>query len=653
MEIEKLYGPTNVIVTLSSKKLSIKRRLSQSKLPADNIPKRKKGLNDISSLNSINQQTSVEEEEEEEEEEENENLSTRQQHWPCHTKVLFNESPYFASLFSENFSETNASIAYLPSSIIDSSALNHVLKYMYTHQIYKPKELKELCDMYSAADYLGMDELCVQITKLMMETVHNCNCYCNQCQCNVSQLFPFCRMRAIELQDEKMAIMTQKIITILANDPEKTLSTFWASRHMAHLLIQLPQDVSQALSLKVLHRVNKSNAIESLYACFSTSNALSIKDPLLSWTKPLHATLTSVQSCSTKIIASHFDFFCREYPALLSCIDGITYSFDFLEYLLLYILEDQMDYSNVGILYQGIVCDLMSRHAVQYNDQVKHILNVAKVMILHYIIRRLGDIRQQGGLDNLEKSVLKQLADEINVRPKSLISSDHPLFHRGLFSFLLPSIPTLHPSTSTQTNRLSRYSSRSTTNTTTHTTYTTQRHLSLPSRITSHSVNNSYSTPSFTSHLTRLLKKLGSYHSSRLQVTQTPSIFPNRTLSTSTTRTTASTSSWSHVKLEKHTKRKAISFSPIVKQKTSLKNRQVSAPMIGLHRRVQLIRRPILTVGTVAYVGCVNFAEGIWVGVELDRRVGKNDGSVDGFRYFASSPNRGVFVRPEDIALVV
>ncbi|OAD01971.1 hypothetical protein MUCCIDRAFT_144322 [Mucor lusitanicus CBS 277.49] len=72
-----------------------------------------------------------------------------------------------------------------------------------------------------------------------------------------------------------------------------------------------------------------------------------------------------------------------------------------------------------------------------------------------------------------------------------------------------------------------------------------------------------------------------------------------------------------------------------------------------MHKRVQLTRRPTLTVGTVEFIGHVEFADGVWIGVELDRRVGKNDGSVDGHRYFTSSPNRGVFVRPEDISLVV
>lgn len=43
--------------------------------------------------------------------------------------------------------------------------------------------------------------------------------------------------------------------------------------------------------------------------------------------------------------------------------------------------------------------------------------------------------------------------------------------------------------------------------------------------------------------------------------------------------------------------------------------------------------------GTVRYVGNTRFGTGTWVGVELKRGVGLNDGAVGGVRYFACPAN--------------
>ncbi|XP_069779442.1 dynactin subunit 1-like isoform X2 [Narcine bancroftii] len=56
--------------------------------------------------------------------------------------------------------------------------------------------------------------------------------------------------------------------------------------------------------------------------------------------------------------------------------------------------------------------------------------------------------------------------------------------------------------------------------------------------------------------------------------------------------------------------------------------------------------------GTVAYVGATMFASGKWVGVILDDAKGKNDGTVQGKRYFTCEDNRGIFVRQSQIQLV-
>ncbi|XP_071144452.1 kinesin-like protein KIF13A [Mytilus edulis] len=55
--------------------------------------------------------------------------------------------------------------------------------------------------------------------------------------------------------------------------------------------------------------------------------------------------------------------------------------------------------------------------------------------------------------------------------------------------------------------------------------------------------------------------------------------------------------------------------------------------------------------GVVQFVGPVEFAAGPWVGVELDLPEGKNDGSVNGIRYFKCRSRHGIFVRHDKLIL--
>ena len=53
----------------------------------------------------------------------------------------------------------------------------------------------------------------------------------------------------------------------------------------------------------------------------------------------------------------------------------------------------------------------------------------------------------------------------------------------------------------------------------------------------------------------------------------------------------------------------------------------------------------------VAFVGPVPQIPGIgpWVGIALDEPTGKNDGTVNGEKYFECKPQCGVFVRSERV----
>lgn len=57
--------------------------------------------------------------------------------------------------------------------------------------------------------------------------------------------------------------------------------------------------------------------------------------------------------------------------------------------------------------------------------------------------------------------------------------------------------------------------------------------------------------------------------------------------------------------------------------------------------------------GIVRYVGQIPeiASGGLWIGVEYDEPVGKNDGSVKGVRYFEARDNFGGFLRPSKIQI--
>ncbi|XP_061102152.1 CAP-Gly domain-containing linker protein 4-like isoform X3 [Conger conger] len=53
--------------------------------------------------------------------------------------------------------------------------------------------------------------------------------------------------------------------------------------------------------------------------------------------------------------------------------------------------------------------------------------------------------------------------------------------------------------------------------------------------------------------------------------------------------------------------------------------------------------------GVVRFYGKTSFAPGFWLGVELDKPSGKNNGSVGGVQYFSCPPKHGVFAPPSRV----
>ncbi|KAF5379406.1 hypothetical protein D9615_006493 [Tricholomella constricta] len=72
---------------------------------------------------------------------------------------------------------------------------------------------------------------------------------------------------------------------------------------------------------------------------------------------------------------------------------------------------------------------------------------------------------------------------------------------------------------------------------------------------------------------------------------------------------------------------------------------------VGSRCEVQSTEAGLSKRGIVSFVGTTKFSKGVWVGIEYDEPLGKNDGSVQGERYFTCRPKHGVFVLPDKVKI--
>ncbi|XP_037942691.1 tubulin-folding cofactor B-like [Teleopsis dalmanni] len=81
------------------------------------------------------------------------------------------------------------------------------------------------------------------------------------------------------------------------------------------------------------------------------------------------------------------------------------------------------------------------------------------------------------------------------------------------------------------------------------------------------------------------------------------------------------------------------------KEQEKLERDRIESCKIGLRCQVQVKGNPT-RIGTIRYNGSIEGKKGTFIGVEYDEPLGKNNGSINGKRYFQCKENYGGFVAP-------
>ena len=85
------------------------------------------------------------------------------------------------------------------------------------------------------------------------------------------------------------------------------------------------------------------------------------------------------------------------------------------------------------------------------------------------------------------------------------------------------------------------------------------------------------------------------------------------------------------------------SVSPTLSPAESTSSLAAAGPLTVGDRVIVASTMAGTKTGTLRYLGPTEFAAGEWAGIELDAAIGRNDGSVNGKRYFQCEANFGLF----------
>ncbi|CAO3684469.1 unnamed protein product [Rhizopus stolonifer] len=534
--------------------------------------------------------------------------------FPAHRFILAGQSEYFHSVFCTEFREASTSSVHLPSDLFTPESMQVILHYFYTDNLILPalnrsqldekkEHLRILQKVYSAADYLGHgNTICKAVLVKMQQLCHGFTCDCPEC----ATIIPFMLFFANRHQQTELR---EHLNGLYAHPIQHKL---WSQRSLKVLITKAPEMV-EPISKRALANITQENAVDVLYSLHLCLSSLRSADPAHTWSIVIVEILKPLLDFIIDMIANHFNYYCVENPVLLKCVDnlGEGFSVDFLEFVLAKITNKGLNEKNAAIIYQGIVRDIGGRQKAVQNVAVDGVLAGSRADCVQFIGQRWTLIKAENGYQSIDRDILKELSEDINVPLKNLTKPVDNDF-TNIFSFkpkkTKQELPVSVKRLSIQEVEVNRPRE------------TRPRSLSATQSILKKSQENDMPFQK---------KRQGSQSS----LTEALLLSEDAQISSPPRQSRLrfslpDTPSRPHRPTMQQQQQKAKAKAPKNKIKWSLgyptsegsdeEGPSVIVPEIG--QKVELLRRPLPTLGTIKYIGKVDFSNGTLVGIELESR---------------------------------
>jgi len=316
----------------------------------------------------------------------------------AHRFMLRARSDYFRAMLQSDYADSRAASTSLDASIFNETSLDIILTFIYTGTISSKPLTLETCEMvYIGSDFLGIKSLGDLCIHRIATKVHFFSCTCTECQTVIPRVATFSREHEVD-------ILWQGCLHVLTHG----FDAMWSQKAFA----DLDEDIREEVFLNLLNSIQGSQIVQVFKGCRKVLAIIDAKGIGLPWIETIRRMISQVRTHITSLLVENFSEMCDHDEEFLDCVDGIGFSSDLLEDIMIIVVEEGLTEDNAGVVLACITGKLLTRETVSEGDSLesKRVLLQAKQSVFEYVKKRWVGIRQYGGFRGMSSWLLNEFS---------------------------------------------------------------------------------------------------------------------------------------------------------------------------------------------------------------------------------------------------